>query len=70
MSKQTKVNEMLCPLCGKPNQCMAHSETPCWCNQVTIPEALIAIVPQQTKGKACICQSCIQLEKSIEATAK
>jgi Cysteine-rich CWC len=55
-----KINETKCPLCGVENNCMAHSEQPCWCTQVKVPMELLEFVPENTKGKACICLNCIQ----------
>jgi hypothetical protein len=53
-------DEMICPLCGNPNNCMAHSEHPCWCLDVKVPKELIELLPVTHKGKACICLDCIQ----------
>ena len=52
-------NETICPLCHTSNKCMAHSKIPCWCNNVKIPQELLDLVPQEQKGKSCICLSCI-----------
>jgi len=52
-------NETVCPVCLADNQCMAHSKTPCWCNNVKIPQELLDLVPQEQRGKSCICLSCI-----------
>jgi Cysteine-rich CWC len=54
------INETLCPLCGSPNNCMAHREESCWCNGVTFPADLLALVPVPKQRKACICLSCLQ----------
>lgn len=32
----------------------------CWCNAVKIPEQLLMLLPEESRGKACICLSCIQ----------
>ncbi|MEA2095796.1 MAG: cysteine-rich CWC family protein [Candidatus Cloacimonadota bacterium] len=55
-----KVIESICPICGKDNNCMAHSNEPCWCNNVEIPQELLDLVPDSKKNKACICLKCIQ----------
>jgi hypothetical protein len=54
------VNETLCPLCHAPNNCMAHREESCWCNGVTFPGELLALVPEHQQRKACICLTCLQ----------
>ncbi len=38
---------------------MVHSEASCWCENITVPKALLDLVPEKQKGKACICLSCI-----------
>ena len=55
-----KEDESFCPICGKDNNCMAHLDEPCWCNNVKIPEELLDIIPNDKKHKACICLKCIQ----------
>ena len=54
-----------CPLCGKANRCAMEVERetgekqpPCWCMQVDFSAALIASVPQASRGTACICEAC------------
>lgn len=49
-----------CPLCNNLNLCAVSDTTkPCWCMLEKVPKALISQVPDETKGKACICQACI-----------
>lgn len=60
MSEKNCVDELLCPLCNKPNLCMAKSSEPCWCNTVQVPLALRELVPFELKMRACICQKCIE----------
>jgi hypothetical protein len=48
-----------CPLCGKPNQCgMVAGKTTCWCTSVTIPKAVIDLIPSDARGVACVCPEC------------
>ena len=50
-----------CPLCGKPNECaIAAGRDPesCWCMTATISPSALASVPQEAKGKVCICATC------------
>jgi hypothetical protein len=37
---------------GRPDE-------PCWCMQVTIPDALIASLPEEARGVACFCAACV-----------
>jgi hypothetical protein len=51
-----------CPLCGKPNDCAAACSgdlaAPCWCRDATFTPALLARVPADARGRACICAAC------------
>lgn len=55
-----------CPVCGQPNLCAmeqarltGQSECgPCWCTQATFGADLLARVPEQVRGKSCICARC------------
>lgn len=51
--------ERICPLCGKDNNCQ-HSEGDCWCSSIVIPKHIIDMIPEDKKGKACVCKSCIE----------
>lgn len=53
-------DQSICPICAEPNNCMAHCDEPCWCNQVKVPKELLALVPENKKNQACICLNCIQ----------
>ncbi len=54
------VDETICPFCHANNECMAHSDEPCWCTKITIPQELLDLVPDTQKGTSCICLSCIE----------
>lgn len=56
-----------CPLCGQPNQCAMEAQRasgvkqpPCWCTQVKFDAALLSRLPEQARGRACICAACAQ----------
>ncbi len=51
--------EKTCPLCGKDNLCK-HGESTCWCTRTVVPKHVIDLVPEDKKGKACICQACVE----------
>ena len=57
-----------CPLCGKANQC-ARVEDPnakeCWCATQLIAPELLARVPAQAVGCACICRSCVEAARVL-----
>ena len=53
-----------CPLCGHPNDCgqcsPATRSLPCWCERLVIPGELLARVPAELRGRACICRACVE----------
>lgn len=61
MTKQKALSDQdCCPLCGESNRCAsARGEAEeCWCMNVKIPKEVLQRVPDQLKGKSCICQTC------------
>ncbi|WP_084383307.1 cysteine-rich CWC family protein [Hydrogenophaga flava] len=55
-----------CPLCGGDNRCAMELERatgqpqpPCWCVDAAFPPDLLARLPQEAEGKACICAACV-----------
>ena len=58
MIDSLEVNKKLCPLCGMPNACQDGPN--CWCHNVVIPKDLLERVPEEQKGKFCICYFCIE----------
>ena len=56
-----------CPLCGKTNQCAmvlertsGAKQPPCWCTLATFSADLLAQLPAESKGLACVCAECAQ----------
>ncbi|MBS7809183.1 cysteine-rich CWC family protein [Variovorax sp. PCZ-1] len=66
MSEATSsINQSLCPLCGKVNQCAMEIEKvtgekqpACWCVGMDFSVDLLAKLPLEAQGKACICANC------------
>nr|WP_276536672.1 cysteine-rich CWC family protein [Tissierella carlieri] len=56
------LEQVTCPICGKNNNCRHSKE--CWCHNVIIPKGILDIIPEDKKGKACICKSCIDKYRS------
>ncbi len=56
----------ICPLCTQSNACLSAStkntKQACWCAnpELKFPKALLDKVPEESKGKACICQACVE----------
>lgn len=55
-----------CPLCGGDNRCAMEIERatgvvqgPCWCVSERFNPDLLARIPSQARGKACLCPSCV-----------
>ncbi|MDP4177982.1 MAG: cysteine-rich CWC family protein [Bacillota bacterium] len=60
MSKHSE--NILCPICGKDNNCGSRRGLPhgsCWCDTIHVPQGLKDLVPEHFKMKACICKDCI-----------
>lgn len=54
-----KESEKICPICGKNNNCK-HGQGECWCGTVKFPKEIFDLIPEDKKGKACICKSCLE----------
>jgi hypothetical protein len=51
-----------CPLCGRNNDCaMAAGRIngPCWCTNVTVTAEMLARIPADRRGAACVCAACV-----------
>lgn len=57
------INDRRCPLCGSINQCGVHTGD-CWCFHTKVPAELRARIPEPLRGKACICQKCVEAYKA------
>ncbi len=53
------LEERTCPLCGNDNNCQ-HGQSDCWCNNVVVPKHIMDMIPDDKKGKACVCKSCVE----------
>ncbi len=65
MSTPRPINPEVCPLCGQGNQCAMEVERttgqkqpPCWCTNASFSAELLAKVPAESRGQACICAAC------------
>jgi hypothetical protein len=65
LEKPSKINQSLCPLCGKANRCAMEIEketdikqAACWCVGMDFSADLLAQVPVSVQGQACICAAC------------
>lgn len=48
-----------CPLCGELNHCqLIAGHSTCWCFETTLPAHVLARLPVEAHGVACICQRC------------
>ncbi|MCU7836323.1 MAG: cysteine-rich CWC family protein [gamma proteobacterium symbiont of Taylorina sp.] len=60
IASSTKIDDAICPICKTKNNCQTQHIELCWCNAVIIPEVLLALIPQESRNKACICSACIE----------
>jgi hypothetical protein len=59
-----------CPLCGGPNDCgMAAGKSECWCFEAKISAEALAQVPEEAKGKVCVCRKCAK-ERALIASPR
>jgi hypothetical protein len=65
MQETLEPNPTQCPLCGQQNLCAMEVERntgvkqpPCWCSQTRFDASVLRKVPEQARGKACICAAC------------
>ncbi|NLW23264.1 MAG: cysteine-rich CWC family protein [Tissierellia bacterium] len=56
---ELKEHEKICPICGQPNNCQ-HGQEYCWCVTAKTPKEIFDLVPEDKRGKVCICRSCIE----------
>lgn len=49
-----------CPLCGDENRCgVAAGSASCWCFEAPpVSSEVLARVPSEAQGVACVCQRC------------
>jgi len=53
-----------CPSCGQLNQCaQADADAPvtaCWCFNVPVDAAQLALLPPEQRNRSCLCPRCAQ----------
>ena len=57
----TPITPSVCQLCGQSNECAIAAGRPaesCWCMTQAIDPAALAALPQEARGKVCICAAC------------
>ncbi len=54
------------PRCGQDNRCAmeivratGQPQGPCWCVDARFPPDLLAQLPPEAEGQACICAACV-----------
>lgn len=62
------VDSTVCPLCKQPNACRlaeaASCDEACWCKTERFGPALLARVPNEQRGRACICRPCVMADNA------
>jgi Cysteine-rich CWC len=71
LKNSAALNQSLCPLCGKANQCAIEIEkatgvkqAACWCVGMDFSADLLSQVPASAQGQACICAACAAKSKA------
>lgn len=62
-----KESERSCPLCGQDNNCQ-HGQGKCWCEAAKFPKHILDMIPDDKKGKTCICKSCLEKYQKSPST--
>jgi len=59
-----------CPICGEENKCKtgAGEHGHCWCDIPEFPKGIFELVPEESRGKHCICLNCLNLYKEGKLT--
>ncbi|MBN1959335.1 MAG: cysteine-rich CWC family protein [Deltaproteobacteria bacterium] len=61
----------ICPLYGGPNHCgKADGKSSCWCFNTSIPQEVLARVPDAARGVTCICEACAKNKRSPTSNQK
>jgi hypothetical protein len=48
-----------CPLCGEANHCQTAAGHPtCWCFEQPVAAHVLARIPLEAQGVACVCKRC------------
>jgi hypothetical protein len=60
-----QIDPNYCPICREPNSCAmeiartsGNKPEHCWCFDADFSADIMARVPDEAKGRACICQKC------------
>jgi hypothetical protein len=57
--RMSQIDPARCPLCGRDNACaMVAGRATCWCFARRIPAEVLARVPEEARGVACLCARC------------
>lgn len=59
----------VCPICGKNNNCGSEAGKPhgqCWCDKTDFPKEIFDLIPEEERGKSCICLDCLNRFKKNE----
>ena len=67
------IDPAICPLCGNTNMCAMEVAKAtgkplerCWCVEAVFTPEVLKALPENAKGKACICAECSSKFKTLE----
>ncbi|WP_160034518.1 cysteine-rich CWC family protein [Paenibacillus sp. An7] len=67
MNTRSMNDPLICPLCRKPNHCAYAAGRPaeeCWCMNLSVPKRLLSQIPDEQRGKSCVCEACVRAFKT------
>jgi hypothetical protein len=63
-----EVDPSRCPLCAQDNRCgMVADASTCWCFTTNVARAVLALLPPEAEGVACVCQACASGKEQPDA---
>ena len=67
------IDPAICPLCGSTHMCAMEVAKAagrplerCWCVDAVFTSEVLQALPEDAKGKACICADCSSKFKTLE----
>ncbi|WP_420875853.1 cysteine-rich CWC family protein [Polynucleobacter sphagniphilus] len=50
---------MVCPICGKANDCQMNGDKKCWCFELAVDTAKLGLALKDKSKDQCLCRICL-----------